>query len=76
MSKNITRSVVLPTVAYYWNGDRVTKESAFRLISDVADRQGYELDNWSTAWAHAGRSEESRDFLCEISGYALEIVVH
>lgn len=71
-----TQTVALPVVAYYWNGDRITKESAFRLLSSVADQQGYELENWSSAWTRATRSEESRDFLNELSGYALEICIH
>lgn len=72
-----TRPLELPRLAaYYWNGAQVTRSQAKALLADAADRQGYESENWANAWARANASEEAREFLNELSGYALEIVAN
>ena len=60
---------------FYVNGDQVSKQSAKRYLDHAAMNQGYEPENYESAWKAVGRSEESREFINEVSGYALEIVV-
>jgi hypothetical protein len=62
---------------YYWDGEQLGKTQALMMLEDAAGNQGYERENWIGAWKSAGsaNAEESREFLNEISGYHLEIVV-
>lgn len=59
---------------YYHNGQPINERTALALLTDAADRQGYESENWAAAWDNRKHSEESREFLNEISGYTLEFV--
>jgi hypothetical protein len=63
---------------YFVNGQQVNATTAREWLEDRAEEQGYERENYERAWARAVRpeAEESRDFIFEVSGYTLEIVVH
>jgi hypothetical protein len=63
--------------AYYWDGEQVGKLQALSMLEDAAGSQGYERENYIGAWKSAAspNAEESREFLNEVSGYHLEIVV-
>lgn len=58
---------------YYLDGSPVTEARAKAEIAEVADRRGYESENWLPAWNRRQRSEEARDFLSEISDYTVEL---
>lgn len=58
----------------YWNGNPINERGAIELLAIAAEGQGYERENWIGAWTSKSRSEESRDFLYEISNYQLEVV--
>lgn len=62
-------------VTYYINGSQVSGSTALDCLSNEADRMGYESENWSSAWDRRATSEEAREFLNEISGYTVEIMV-
>jgi hypothetical protein len=58
----------------FWNGNPINERAVLELLEIAAESQGYEKENWFNAWVSKGRSEESRDFLYEVSNYQLEIV--
>lgn len=59
----------------YWNGNPISEARAIERLESSASNKGYERENWIDAWSSKGRSETSRDFLYEVSGYCLEIAV-
>ena len=61
-------------MTYYIDGSKTTPAFAKAYLAMRAEQTGYEQETWSAAWRSAGRSEESREFVNEISGYTLEIV--
>lgn len=59
---------------FYINGAEVSKQRAKQCLDATAMRQGYEPENYDSAWHRVSGSEEAREFINEISGYVLEIV--
>lgn len=60
---------------YYLDGRNVTESFALETLALCADRTGHCPDDWQQAWKHREYSEAARDYLCEVSGYSLEIEV-
>lgn len=61
--------------SYYWNGEEVSCAQASLLLARAAYQQGFETENWEPAF-RSPSTEESRDFLFDVSNCQLEIVVH
>lgn len=59
---------------FYINGNQVNKQAAKQFLDMAAMNSGYDEESYSAAWNRAGRSEEAREFINEISDYQLEII--
>lgn len=62
-------------VKLYWNGQQIGERGALELLDVVAEAGGHQRQDWINIWLGKHRSEESREYLSQLSGHQLEIQV-
>lgn len=59
---------------FYLNGNPIDSITAAQVVSACCEDKGYDPANIAEAWDKKESSEESREFLNEVSGFELEFV--
>lgn len=62
-------------IQYYLSGQAISGKDAARFLTSAAQNAGHDMADIQAYWLARGESEEARDFLFDLSGYSLEIIV-